>query len=167
MSSRVLVLTKRFCSRSIKNLCAAIELSGYGYKTTQSAIIVNGHRIEIGEEFFYIRMSEGATESSSKLFDKINGKLAEIEAQLKVQSIEKNRLEQERAKEREEAYRVRQLKREEERLDYERKQLELERQNFVDAKKRAVISKAKAMGYSVEERTENGTVKLKLIKRLY
>lgn len=113
-----------------------------------------------------MRISERNSVALS-LFEKVNGKLSEIEAQLRVQEIERNRLEQERAKEEAEAYRVRQLKREEERLDYERKKLELERQNFVEAKKQAIITKAKTMGYSVEERTENGTVKLKLIKRLY
>ena len=82
-------------------------------------------------------------------------------------SIERNRLEQEKAKQEAEAYRVRQLKREEERLDYEKKQLELERQSFVEAKKRAIIAKAKGKGYSVEERAENGDIKLKLIKRIY
>lgn len=166
MSSHISVLTKKFCTKSIDNLCTAIELSGYEYKRMQSEIIVNGLSIVLGDELAYMRISERNSVALS-LFEKVNGKLSEIEAQLRVQEIERNRLEQERAKEEAEAYRVRQLKREEERLDYERKKLELERQNFVEAKKQAIITKAKTMGYSVEERTENGTVKLKLIKRLY
>ena len=43
----------------------------------------------------------------------------------------------------------------------------LKDQSYVDAKKQAIIDKAKSMGYSVEERSENGAVKLKLVKRVY
>ena len=166
MSSHVVITTKKFCTKSIDNLCIAIELLGYCYQKTNNAIVVNDCRIEVAGELAYMRISSENAKPLA-LFEKVNGKLAEIEAQLRVQNIERNRLEQEKAKQEAEAYRVRQLKREEERLDYEKKQLELERQNFVDAKKKAIIAKAKEMGYSVEERAENGTVKLKLIKRLY
>lgn len=166
MSSRVVITTKRFCTKSIDNLCAAIALLGCSYQKTENAILMNKCRIEITDTIAYMRISERNREAL-QIFDSVNNKLAEIEAQLRGQCIEKNKLEQEKAKKDAEMYRVRQLKREEERLDYEMKQLELERQNFVDAKKKAIIAKAREMGYSVEERVENGTVKLKLIKRLY
>ncbi|MDE7330524.1 MAG: hypothetical protein K2N30_05525 [Clostridia bacterium] len=166
MSSRIVITTKRFCTKSIDNLCTAMDLLGYSYQKTENAILMDKCRIEIADTIAYMRISERNREAL-QIFDSVNNKLAEIEAQLRIQGIEKNRLEQERAKQEAETYRVRQLKREEERLDYEKKQLVLERQSFVDAKKKAIIAKARDMGYSVEERVENGTVKLKLIKRLY
>lgn len=166
MSSRVVITTKKFCTQSIANLCTAMDILRFNYEKTGNAILVGGCRIETAESIAYMRISE-KNQAAMALFNKVNCKLAEIEAQLRIQNIEKNRLEQERAKQEEELYRVRQLKREEERLDYEKKQLELERQDFVEAKKKAIIAKAKEKGYSVEERKENGIVKLKLIKRIY
>lgn len=166
MSSRVVVTTKKFCTKSIDNLCAALGLLGYRYQKTENAILLDKCSIEIADTIAYMRISDRNREALL-IFDNVNSKLAEIEAQLRVQCIEKNKLEQEKAKRDAEMYRVRQLKREEERLDYEKRQLELERQNFVDAKKKAIIAKAREMGYSVEESVENGAVKLKLIKRLY
>lgn len=166
MSSHVVITTKKFCTKSMENLCAAIELLGYDYQKIENAILIEGCRIETAESFAYMNIATRDNKAVS-LFNKINGKLSEIEAQLRVQSIEKNRIEQEKAKQDAEMYRVRQLKREEERLNYEKSKLELERQDFVNAKKRAIINKAKEMGYSVEEKSENGIVKLKLIKRLY
>lgn len=166
MSSHVVISTKKFCTRSMENLCAAIEILGYDYQKIENAIFIEGCRIETAESFAYMNIAAGDNKALS-LFQKINGKLSEIESQIRAQNIEKNRIEQVKAKQDAEMYRVRQLKREEERLDYERYKLELERRDFVDAKKKAIITKAKEMGYSVEERSENGVVKLKLIKRIY
>ena len=90
-----------------------------------------------------------------------------MERQLRVQSINRNKQEQERAVKENEAYRIRQLKREEDRLAYERQKLELEQKSFIEAKKASVIAKAKEMGYSVKESIEDGVIKLKLIKRIY
>lgn len=166
MSSRVVVLTKRFCTNSIENLCEAISFLGYSYEKTDSCILVDECSIETEGAFAYMRILASNTKAIT-IFNKINEKLAEIESQLRAQSIERNRLEQEQAKQENEMYRVRRLQREEKKLEYEKEQLELERQNFVEAKKKAIITKAKEMGYSVEERTENGVVKLKLVKRSY
>ena len=166
MSSRVVVLTKRFCTNSIENLCEAISACGYSYEKTNGGIFVDGCSIETKETVAYMRIWPTDTKSI-EVFDRINRKLAGLESQLRAQSIEKNRLEQEQAKREEEMYRVRRLQREQKQLEYEQEQLALERQNFVEAKKKAIITKAKEMGYSVEERAENGVVKLKLVKRSY
>jgi transposase len=102
-----------------------------------------------------------------RLFNDINKKLAEIEAQLCAQNIEKNKFDQEKARLDESLFRFRQLKKEQDQLNYEKRKLELEQESFVEAKKQAIIEKAKERGYSVQERIENGVVKLKLIKRMY
>ena len=64
-------------------------------------------------------------------------------------------------------YGVRKLKKEEEKFLYEKKKAELEQEDFINAKKQAIILKAKEKGYSVKESVENGNIKLKLIKRIY
>jgi predicted transcriptional regulator len=136
------------------------------YSLQDQCILVGEHKLEIldGNAFMRIVVEDRA---GHKLFQKINDKVAEIELQIKATQSRQNQIAQEEARQSKEMYRVRQIQKEQDKLAYEQKQLELEKQNFVDAKKQAIIDKAKSMGYSVQERAENGKIKLKLVKRIY
>ncbi len=166
MSSRISIQTLRFCTSSIDNLCTALDLLNKSYKRTSSVITLEGCEINIEGNIAFMRISSRASQKAA-LFRQINGKLAELEAQLRSHAIEENRREQKRARLEDEAYRIRKLKSAEEQIAYEKKQLELEQADFVQAKRSAIIAKAKEKGYSVQERVENGVVKLKLVKRIY
>jgi len=166
MSSRVVVNTLKFCTTSMDILVQALNVLQLPIIQHTNAIIVNGKQIEVQNNVMFMRFrSDDST--TPNLFNRINSKVAEIESQLRAIQAEKNAILQSEARATEEMYRVRQIQKEQDRLAYEQKQLKLEQESFVQAKKEAIIQKAKAMGYSVQERVENGTVKLKLIKRIY
>ncbi len=93
--------------------------------------------------------------------------MADVEAKLRELKIEEQKALSEQARINMEMFKVRQIKKEQDQLEYDRRKLELEKQDFVMAKKMAIEAKAKAMGYSVKETVENGKVKLMLVKRVY
>jgi len=166
MSGRIIIKTLKFCSSCIENLTHALDILKMSYSQQKECILIGERKIEILKGTMFMRM--GFEDLASKeLFQRINDKAAEIEIQVKAAESRRNQIEQEKARQSEEMYRVRQIQKEQDRLAYEQKQLELEKQNFVDAKKQAIILKAKSKGYSVQERIENGKVKLKLVKRIY
>lgn len=166
MSSRVIIRTLKFCTSSVTTVCSALDILQLPYKKTGNNIIVQDMSIIVSGDNIYVNVFFDDSKKNA-LFFKLNSKIAEMERQLRVQSINRNKQEQERAIQEDEAYRVRQLKREEDRLAYERQKLELEQKSFIEAKKAAVIAKAKEKGYSVQESIEDGVIKLKLIKRVY
>ena len=166
MSSRVVINTLKFCSSNQLHLEHALKLLQYSYQTTANQIITKDLTIECKAGFFYVRIASNDSQGNLA-FNTINQKLTEIEALVRQHSIEQNKKEQQEAMERSEQYRIRRLKAEEELLAYQRRQLELEQQSFVEAKKAALIAKAKEKGYSVQESFEDGKIKLKLIKRVY
>lgn len=166
MSSRVIIGTLRFCTKSIDTLNMALNILHLSCSVSQKNIIVDGYTINAQEEVLYMQINPN-DKKGFDLFNKINQKLSEIEVQLRFHGIEKNKREQEQARIDNELYLVRQLQNEQEKLAYEQRQLELEKTNFIEAKKQALINKAKEKGYSVQERVENGVVKLKLVKRIY
>lgn len=166
MSSHVVVKTLKFCTKSKDNLILALDILKVPYVIEGKSIVVDRNTVDIYADAMCMNVKSNNARGFA-LFDRVNKKIAEIEAQIRTQEIERNAEAQKQAALDAEMYRVRQLKSEQERLAYERRKLELEQQSFVEAKKQAIIAKAKAKGYSVEERIENGTVKLKLIKRLY
>lgn len=166
MSSRVVVNTLKFCTTCVDTLVQAVNVLQLPIIQHTNAIIVNGKQIEVQNNLMFIRVrSDDST--TANLFYRINSKVAEIENQLRTIQAERNVVLQAEARAAEEMYRVRQIQKEQDRLAYEQKQLKLEQESFVQAKKQAIIDKAKTMGYSVQERVESGTVKLKLIKRIY
>ncbi len=166
MSSRVVVNTLKFCATCVDTLTQALTVLKLPCVKEVNSIIVNGKRIEMLNGAMFMRI-QSDDRSTAMFFAEINSKVAEIEKQLRAVQAERNSVLQAEAKAADEMYRVRQIQKEQDRIAYERRQLELERQSFVEAKKQAIIEKAKAMGYSVQERIENGAVKLKLIKRIY
>ncbi len=166
MSSRVVIKTLKFCTTELCNLEHAMSILCLPYNITSKQILVGNLDIKIQNDSYYISVDE-RNKTAIAEFNKINGKLAEIESQLRSQKIELAKLEQQKSREREQMYKVRQLKAEEDRLEYERKKLELEKQSFAESKKQAIIQKAKEKGYSVQETIEDGKIKLKLVKRLY
>lgn len=166
MSSRVIIRTLKFCTSSVTTVCSALDILKLPYKKTGDNILVQDMSIIVSGDNIYVNVFFDDSKKKD-LFLRINSKIAEMERQLRVQSINRNKQEQERALKEDEAYRVRQLKREEERLAYERQKLELEQRNFLEAKKASVIAKAKEKGYSVQESIEDGVIKLKLVKRIY
>ncbi len=166
MSSRVFIQTLKFCTSSVATVCSAIDILQLPYTKTGDNILVQDVPIIVNGNNIYVSVISGDTKTKD-LFLKLNSKIAEMERQLREQSINRNKHEQERAAEEGEAYRIRQLKREEEQLAYERQKLDLEQKNFIEAKKASVIAKAKEKGYSVQESIEDGVIKLKLVKRIY
>ena len=166
MSSRVVIKTLRFCTSCIENLEHALRSHGIEYKKTENSISFASRTIHVRGDSFYMNV-DSADSCGLKLFHDINSRLAEVEAVARKQELEKLTRERERAESLQEGYRIRRIKAEQERLAYEKAKLELEKQNYVEAKKQAIIAKAKSMGYSVEERNENGAVKLKLVRRVY
>lgn len=166
MSSRVIIRTLKFCTSSVTTVCSALDILKLPCKKTGDNILVQDMSITVNGDNIYVNVFFDDSKKKD-LFLRINSKIAEMERQLRVQSINRNKQEQERAFKEDEAYRVRQLKREEERLAYERQKLELEQRNFLEAKKASVIAKAKEKGYSVQESIEDGVIKLKLVKRIY
>jgi hypothetical protein len=166
MSSRVVIKTLKFCVSCEENLTQSLDILNLPYTKSNGIMLVNGKGIEVQNDVFFMRVLAN-DRVGAQLFYRINSKAAEIESQLRALRVERNAVLQAEARESEEAYRVRQIQKEQDQLEYERKQLELERQNFVDAKKQAIVAKAKAMGYSVQERIDGNSVKLKLVKRIY
>lgn len=166
MSARLAISTLRFTTVNVESLEYTLSLLGYSYEKREGVITVCNRQIIIGESSFYMQLYSDDMEGV-RLFRVINSRLAEVEALIREKELSRLERERERAAEAEEAYRVRRIKTEEERLEYERGRLELERKSFAEAKKRAIIDKARSMGYSVEEREENGSIKLKLVKRIY
>lgn len=166
MSSRVVVNTLKFCTDSMDILVQALNVLKLPIIQHTNTIIVNGKQIEVQNNAMFMRVRADDS-TTANLFNGINNKVAEIEKQLRTIQVERNAILQSEARAKEEMYRVRQIQKEQDRLAYEQKQLKLEQESFVQAKKEAIIQKAKTMGYSVQEQVENGTVKLKLIKRIY
>lgn len=166
MSSRVVIKTLKFCTSKIENLEHAIKLLNLDHTLVDNYLLVSNHRIEIKNNTFYMNIAISDTVGLN-LFNSINSKLAEVEAIVKNQELARLKRERENAEAEQEGFRIRRIKSEEEKIRYEREKLELEKKSYVDAKKQAIIDKAKSMGYSVEERSENGAVKLKLVKRVY
>ncbi len=166
MSSRIIIRTLRFCTCQIKNLEHTLKLLNYEYTLNEKCIIVNNEHIIIGENDFYMQVDSRETKAI-EMFNRINSKLAEIEQMVKAQELIRLSQEQENAEVEMEAYRVRRIKAEKEKITYEKERLELENKSYIEAKKQSIIAKARSMGYSVEEKMENGAVKLKLIKRVY
>jgi hypothetical protein len=56
---------------------------------------------------------------------------------------------------------------EQKRLDEERKKIEEERKTFVENRRKGIIEKAKAQGYSVQEKKVKNKIKLILVKNTY
>lgn len=166
MSSRIRIRTLKFSTEVKENLLHALNILQLKFSQSVDKITVQNSDIEVAGNIFYMRMRETNSQAFT-LFNKINTKVAEIEEQLRMRQLEKNKLEQKAAAQEQLAFRERQLKREAEWLEYERARLELEQKNFIEAKKKAIINRAREKGYSVQEQVENGVVKLKLIKRIY
>ena len=166
MSSRIVIRTLRFCTAQIKNLEHTLKLLNYEYTLAPKCITVNNKQIIVGENALYMQVDSREIEAI-KMFNRINSKLAEIEKMVKEQELIRLNSEREIAEAEMEAYRVRRIKTEAEKVQYEKERLELENKSYMEAKKQAIIEKARNMGYSVEEKVENGAVKLKLIKRVY
>lgn len=166
MSSRVIIRTLKFCTSKIENLEHAIKLLNLDFNCLDRCLIVSKYRIESANNEFYMNIANTDTVGFN-LFNSINSKLAEVEAIVKNQELTRLKREREKAEAEQEGFRIRRIKSEEEKIQYEKEKLELENKSYVNAKKQAIIEKAKSMGYSVEEHVENGAVKLKLIKRVY
>ncbi len=166
MSSHVIVRTLKFCTTNIENLLYCLRLLDKKYENKDNLILIDKYQIETTNNAYYMRVVNN-DRIAVNLFNEINGKLAEIEEQIKFQEIEKCKILQEEAEKNAEMYRARKVKQEIEAMTRRNNLLELERKNYVEAKKQAIIEKAKAKGYSVQEHVENGVVKLKLIKRIY
>ena len=166
MSSRAVIRTLRFCSRSAENLTHALKLLGLDFEKREKSVSVEGRTIVIGEGCLYMQLYSDDIAGIS-LFSKINARLSRVEQICREEELSRLERERERALEEEERHRVRRIQAEKDRLEYEREKLALEERSFVEAKKQAIIKRAREMGYSVEEREENGAVKLKLIKRIY
>lgn len=166
MSSHVVVTKQVFCTRNEKNLCYCLELLGMQYLVDTNRILIKDFVIQKLNDTFYMEIVNGRNIEQS-FFHNVNCKLAEIEQQAKQLEIKNNERLQEEAKNKEESFRLRKLKTEAEQLIREEQRLALERECYIEAKKQAIIAKAKEKGYSVQETVDNGTVKLKLIKRIY
>ncbi len=166
MSSRIVARTLKFCTCSVNTVCSALDILQLPYVRQEKSILVQGMNINVNGEKIYVDIISGDLRKEN-LFLQINSKIAEMERQLRIQSINKNRQEQEIAAQESETYRARQLKREQDRLDYEQQKLQLEQKSFIEAKKSSIIAKAKEKGYSVQESVEDGVVKLKLVRRIY
>lgn len=166
MSSHVVVTKQVFCTRNEKNLCYCLELLGMQYLVDTNRILIKDFLIQKLNDTFYMEIVNGRNIEQS-FFHNVNCKLAEIEQQAKQLEIKNNERLQEEAKNKEESFRLRKLKTEAEQLIREEQRLALERECYIEAKKQAIIAKAKEKGYSVQETVDNGTVKLKLIKRIY
>lgn len=166
MSSHVRILTLKFCTCDIKSLTYALDKCGESYEIEGDRIRLTDCTIEKLGASFFIRTS-GYQTSVMQKFKKINSMVAEVESRLRELKIEEQKALAEQARINMEMFRVRQIKKEQDQLEYDRRKLELEKQDFVMAKKMAIESKAKAMGYSVKETVEDGKVKLILVKRVY
>lgn len=166
MSSVVVINTLKFCTCNVDEIKYALKVLHLDFSEECDRLVIGTHEILQAGQSYYMEVIN-VDQEGLQLFDIVNKKLAEIAATVKRQQIKENQREQEEARQKEEMYRVRQLRRQEEELEYEKKQLELEQESFVSAKKQAIIIKAKEMGYSVQETQENGKVKLKLVKRIY
>ena len=166
MSSRVVIKTLKFCTSNIENLQHAIKLLNLESNCVDNCLMVSNSRIEIANSAFFMNVATTDIERL-QLFNNINSKLAEVEAMVKNQELAKLKRERENAEVEQEGFRIRRIKSEEEKIRYEKEKLELEKKSYVNAKKQAIIDKAKSMGYSIQEHEENGVVKLKLIKRVY
>ena len=166
MSSHVKINTVNFCSQTLDNILHSLKVLGYTYQVNKNSISVGNFVIEINREYYYMRISDN-DQSTRNFFSLLNKKLADVEIMVQKQSIEQNRQQQEEAKKNEENYRIRRLKAEENQLKYQKEKFELEKISFVEAKKQAIIAKAKEKGYSVKETVEDGKIKLRLIKRVY
>ncbi len=166
MSSRVVIRTLKFCTSKIENLEHAIKLLNLDCTLVDNYLLVSNYRIEIRNDTFYMNIATSDTVGLN-LFNNINSKLADVEAIVKNQELARLKRERENAEAEQEGFRIRRIKSEEEKIRYEKEKLDLEKKSYVNAKKQAIIDKAKSMGYSVEEHVENGAVKLKLVKRVY
>ena len=166
MSSRVVIRTLKFCTSKIENLEHAIKLLNLDCTLLDKHFLVSNHRIEISNDVFYMNIAN-TDAIGLNLFNNINSKLAEVEALVKNQELARLKRERENAEVEQEGFRIRRIKSEEEKIRYEKEKLDLEKKSYVNAKKQAIIDKAKSMGYSIQEHEENGVVKLKLIKRVY
>ncbi len=166
MSSRIIIRTLKFCTSSVENLEQTLRLNGIDYERKNDVILVRKRSICLGGGYIYMNV-ESTDIEGIELFNELNAKLSSVEEIIREQELSRLERERERAIADEESYRVRRIKTEQERLRYEAERLRLEKQNFTEAKKQAIIDKAKSMGYSVREYEENGTVKLKLVKRIY
>jgi len=166
MSSHVVINTMKFCTCDTSILETALKALTIQYGICNGTIVVNQHKIEsLGNNLFMRIDSEDR--ATTNLFSKINSKVAELEIELNELKRQQYCIEMETARQDSKAYQVRHIKKEQDDLARQNEKLKLEREDFVDAKKQAVILKAKSMGYSVQESVENGTIKLKLIKRVY
>ena len=125
MSSRIIIRTLRFCTCQIKNLEHTLKLLNYEYTLNEKCIIVNNKHIIIGENDFYMQVDSRETKAI-EMFNRINSKLAEIEQMVKAQELIRLSQEQENAEAEMEAYRVRRIKAEKEKITYEKERLELE-----------------------------------------
>ena len=166
MSSRVVIRTLKFCTSKIENLEHAIKLLNLECTLLDKHLLLSNHRIEISNDTFYMNIANTDT-IGLNLFNSINSKLAEVETIVKNQELARLKRERENTEAEQEGFRIRRIKSEEDKIRYEKEKLDLEKKSYVNAKKQAIIDKAKSMGYSVEEHVENGAVKLKLVKRVY
>ena len=166
MSSHVRILTLKFCTCELKNLTYALEKCGESYEIVGDRIRLTDCVIEELGTSYFIRTKDNQTSVIQK-FKQINSTVADVESKLRELKIEEQKALAEQARINMEMFKVRQIKKEQDQLEYDRRKLELEKQDFVMAKKMAIEAKAKAMGYSVKETVENGKVKLMLVKRVY
>jgi len=166
MSSHVRILTLKFCTCDLKTLTYALEKCGESYELKGENIVLSDCVIEKLESSFFIRVADYET-GIIKKFKEVNSTVADAESKLRELKIEEQKALAEQARINMEMFKVRQIKKEQDQLEYDRRKLELEKQDFVMAKKLAIETKAKAMGYSVKETVENGKVKLMLVKRVY
>lgn len=166
MSSHVRILTLKFCTCDLRTLTYALEKCGESYEMRGDNIVLSDCTIEKLGSSYFIRVTQYETGAIQK-FKEINSAVAEAESKLRELKIEEQKALAEQARINMEMFKVRQIKKEQDQLEYDRRKLELEKQDFVMAKKMAIEAKAKAMGYSVKETVENGKVKLMLVKRVY
>lgn len=166
MSSRIVINTMKFCTCDPSILESALKLLKIDFEVCNGTTIINQRSVESIKGNLFMRI-DSEDSITTGLFLKINSKIAELELEINELKKQQNEIDTIAAQQNSKAYQIRQLKKEQEALKRQEEKLKLEREDFVDAKKHAIVNKAKAMGYSVQESVEDGTVKLKLIKRVY
>ena len=166
MSSRVIINTLKFCTKEKQNLLYCLGLLNKEYVEQGGNLILEGQTIFCENDVYYMNI-ESTNIEANRLFSVVNTKLAEIEKQVLFRKEEENKRLIERAQQENSFYEARRLKKANEEYQREQLRLDIEKKNYVDAKKQEIIRIAKEKGYSVQEKVEDGKIKLKLIKRIY
>ncbi|KQM10182.1 hypothetical protein AOA81_04730 [Methanomassiliicoccales archaeon RumEn M2] len=156
MSSHVRILTLKFCTCELKNLTYALEKCGESYEIVGDRIRLTDCVIEKLGTSYFIRTEDYRTSVIQK-FKQINSTVADVESKLRELKIEEQKALAEQARINMEMFKVRQIKKEQDQLEYDRRKLELEKQDFVMAKRWP--SKLKPKRWAIRSKKQSRTAK--------